>query len=70
LAPVRTDVLEELIASIIRVSRISELRALAVTSNLAMEEIHFSETSVLTEATWHNIEDGILHGHHHENLKS
>jgi hypothetical protein len=30
-----------------------------------------SESLVLTRATWHNIpEDGILHSHHHENLKS
>jgi hypothetical protein len=32
LAHVRTDVLEELIASIIRVTRIGELRTLAITS--------------------------------------
>jgi hypothetical protein len=30
-----------------------------------------TETPVLTRATWHNIpEDGILHSHRHENLKS
>jgi hypothetical protein len=34
MALVRTDVLEELTASIIRVTRIGELRALAVTSIL------------------------------------
>jgi hypothetical protein len=36
-----------------------------------MEALHSSETSILTRTVWHNIpEDGILHSHHHENLKS
>jgi hypothetical protein len=53
-ALVRTDVLEEVITSIIRVTRIGDL-----------------ETSVLTRTTRRNIpEDGILHSHSRENLKS
>jgi hypothetical protein len=54
-ALVRTDVSEELSASIIRVTRIDELgTTLAVTSNRC--------TSVLTRATRRNIlEDAILH---------
>jgi hypothetical protein len=36
-----------------------------------METVRSSETSVVTKATLHHIlEDGILHSHRHENLKS
>jgi hypothetical protein len=61
--PVRTKVSEKRIASIIRVTRICELRPkLAIRS---------SETSVLTRATRRDIrEDGILHSHRREKLKS
>jgi hypothetical protein len=45
-APVRTDVQEEHIASIVRVKRISELG-----TTLIMDTIRSSETSVLTGAT-------------------
>jgi hypothetical protein len=38
---------------------------------LMIEAICFSEMAALTRATQHNIpEDGILHSHHYENLKS
>jgi hypothetical protein len=72
-ALIRTDVSEECIASIIRETRIGEPgRTLTVTSNRrALEEALSLETSVLTTATLRNIpEDGILHNHRRENLKS
>jgi hypothetical protein len=62
-ALVRTDVLEELSASYIRVTRIGELGTLAVTSN--------QRTLWRNTATWRNIpEDAILRSHRRENLKS
>jgi hypothetical protein len=82
MALVRTYVSEERSAPIIRVTRIDELgTTLAVTSNvvpvscilvtLIMEELNFSEISVLTRATQRNIpEYNILHSHRLENLKS
>jgi hypothetical protein len=53
----RTDVSEEHIASIIRVTRIIELG-----TTLMMEAIRFSETSVLTRATRRLVpeDDGIV----------
>jgi hypothetical protein len=73
-ALVRTDVSEELSASII-------IHRLLVTANvvpsspilvtLIMEELSSSLTSVITSSTRRNIpENGILHKHRRENLKS
>jgi hypothetical protein len=61
-ALVRTDVSEEISASIIRVTRVGELGTTLAASS--------SETSVLTRATRRNIPEDILHSHRRENLKS
>jgi hypothetical protein len=67
---------EECIVYIIMAKRISELGTLMIISNestitLMMEAIGSSETLVLTTVTWlHTPEDGILHSHRCENLKS
>jgi hypothetical protein len=59
----KTDVSEERIASIIRVTKMGSVLLLLGTVNvhsspilftLLMEAIHFSEAPVLTGATWHN----------------
>jgi hypothetical protein len=73
-----TDVSEERIASIIRMQRIRELGTIAnIVSNslilptLVMKAIFSSETSAFTRATSIHIpEDGIIHNHRRQNLKS
>jgi hypothetical protein len=78
-ALVRTDISEERTASIIRVTRISKrgtvtsntVRSSLILVTLKMDVTRSSDMSVLTRATWRNIsEDGILHSHRHENLKT
>jgi hypothetical protein len=76
-AVVRTDVLEESSASVIRVIRIGELVTVNVVPSspilvtLMIEELRSSETSVLTRVKLRHIpEDGILHSHRRENFKS
>jgi hypothetical protein len=76
-ALVRTDVSEELSASIVF---LRSVRRLLVTANvpsspilvtLMMEALSYSETSVRTRDKRRHIpEDGILHSHRRENLKS
>jgi hypothetical protein len=77
-ALVRTDILEELSASFIRVTSVHQLLVTAsvVPSSLILvtlmkEALSSSETSILTRATQRNIpEYGILQSHCREDLKS
>jgi hypothetical protein len=76
---VRTDVSEERVASIIRLTRIGELGTLAITGDRSTLNISsqrasvasYSEKSVLTRVTRRNIpDDGTSHSHRREFLKS
>jgi hypothetical protein len=70
---VHIDVSEERIASIFRVEekRKIRVRRTSVSRLLQVEAIRSSETSVYTMSTRHHIpEEGILHSHRRENLKS
>jgi hypothetical protein len=71
-ALVRTNISEEHIASIVRVTRIVNVVPGSPTLvTLMMEAIRSSKTLVLTRTIGHTIpEDSILHSHHCEKLKS
>jgi hypothetical protein len=56
----RTDVSEERIASVIRVTRIGELGTLEITSNRRTQRINIMPSNIP--------EDGIIHSHRRENL--
>jgi hypothetical protein len=78
---IRTDVSEDRIVFIIRVTRIGRVLLLLVTANavssspilvtLLVKAIRSLETSIHTRATKRNIpEEDILHSHRRKNLKS
>jgi hypothetical protein len=70
-AHVRTDVSEELSASIISVTRIGELGTTLAVNWQPTHAAKKYQYQVLTRATRLNIpEDDILHSHRRENLKS
>jgi hypothetical protein len=64
-----TSVLTEA-RSVLRLLVTANVPSSPILVTLMMEAIRFSKTWVLTRITWRNIpEDGLLHSHHHENLK-
>jgi hypothetical protein len=69
--PVRTDILDERIASNISVERIRELRTMSTATSKLIEAKSSSETSVLTGPTQRHIsEDVIIYCYGRENFKS
>jgi hypothetical protein len=57
--------------SVLRLLVTADVVLSSILVNRIMETLRSSETLVPTQAVWHNIpEDGILHSHRRENLKS